>query len=186
MPDRTADEDFDAFVAAVSSRLLHAADLLTGDRARGEDLVQHGLAVAYVRWSSLRGGHPEAYVRKVMLHRYLDWWRRVRWREQPLLQASEAGRIHPAYDLGAPGQLDADVARRDAVQRALAGLTRRERAVVVLRYWLDLDEAAIAAELGIAPGTVKSTAARALAKLRHDPHLTPDPAPPAAPQGASW
>lgn len=95
MTERTGDEDFDAFVAAVSGRLLHAADLLTGDRARGEDLVQHGLAVAYSRWSTLRGGHPEAYVRKVMLHRYLDWWRRVRWREQPILHAADpAGPRH--------------------------------------------------------------------------------------------
>ncbi len=170
MTERTGDEDFDAFVAAVSGRLLHAADLLAGDRARGEDLVQHGLAVAYSRWSTLLGGHPEAYVRKVMLHRYLDWWRRVRWREQPILHAADpAGPT--AYDRAAPGELDADIARRDAVQRALEALTRRERAVVVLRYWLDLDEATIAAELGIAPGTVKSTAARAARQV------TPRPAP---------
>ena len=60
----------------------------------------------------------------------------------------------------------AEVVRTDAVQRALLGLTAKERAVVVLRYYEDLSEAQIAAALGVQPGTVKSTCARALAKLR--------------------
>ena len=64
-----------------------------------------------------------------------------------------------------------DVVQRDSVMRSLRGLTRRERAVVVLRYFLDLSEEATAAELGIAVGTVKSTNARALAKLRVSPDL---------------
>ncbi|GAA3542776.1 hypothetical protein GCM10022263_32440 [Nocardioides daeguensis] len=55
---------------------------------------------------------------------------------------------------------------RDQVVRLLAGLTERERRVVVLRHYCDLSEAAVAAELGIAPGTVKSALSRALAKLR--------------------
>ena len=54
------------------------------------------------------------------------------------------------------------------VLRALARLTRRERAVLTLRFYLDLTEVQIAKELGIAPGTVKSTVARALGKLRAD------------------
>jgi RNA polymerase sigma factor (sigma-70 family) len=54
----------------------------------------------------------------------------------------------------------------------LQKLTKRERAVVVLRYWYDLTEQQIAEELGIAPGTVKSTAARALGKLKDDVTLT--------------
>ena len=54
---------------------------------------------------------------------------------------------------------------------ALATLTRRERAVAVLRYVEDLSEAETAAILGVAVGTVKSTASRALAKLRCSPQL---------------
>lgn len=55
---------------------------------------------------------------------------------------------------------------RDEIVRLLSGLTERERRVVVLRHYFDLSEAAVAAEIGIAPGTVKSTLSRALAKLR--------------------
>ena len=157
--DRRWDAEFTAFVAARSARLLHAGDLLTGSRARGEDLVQHGLAQAYSRWASLREGNPEAYVRKTMLHAYLDWWRRLRPRELP---EDAAGQGESTPDIAQ------DLARRDLVQRALGRLTKRERAVVVLRYWYDLTEAQIADELGVAPGTVKSTAARALGKLRAD------------------
>lgn len=160
LPSR--DDEFTDFVAAVSRRLLHAGDLLTGDRARAEDLVQHALARAYARWPSVRDGNPEAYVRRSMLNAYLDWWRRRRWRELPEAAAG-AG---PASEDPA-----VEVVRRDAVQRALACLTRRERAVVVLRYWFDLSEEQIAAELGIARGTVKSTNARALQRLRASEHL---------------
>jgi RNA polymerase sigma-70 factor (sigma-E family) len=157
------DADFSSFVAARSGRLLHAGDLLTGSRARAEDLVQHAFAQAYLRWDSICDGNPEGYVRKVMLHAYVDWWRRVRPRE--FLDAG-AGRAAQVPDF-AP-----EVARRAAVQQALQKLTKRERAVVVLRYWYDLTEQQIAEELGIAPGTVKSTAARALGKLKDDVTLT--------------
>jgi RNA polymerase sigma factor (sigma-70 family) len=63
------------------------------------------------------------------------------------------------------------LATRDLVLRALARLTARERAVLALRFYFDLSEARISAELSIAPGTVKSTLARALAKLRADADL---------------
>jgi RNA polymerase sigma-70 factor (sigma-E family) len=160
------DAEFTEFVVGSLRRLLHAGDLLTGDRGRAEDLVQHGLAKAYERWPSIRNGTPEAYVRRTMLNHYLNWWRRSRPREQRLL-----------LDEGAPAAGDhaAEVARRDAVQRGLALLTRRERAVVVLRYWFQLSEAEIAVELGVRPGTVKSTCARALARLRTSPDLVDRP-----------
>jgi RNA polymerase sigma-70 factor (sigma-E family) len=165
--------EFADFVSGVSRRLLHAGDLLTGDRARAEDLVQHGLGVAYARWPAIRVSNPEAYVRRAMLNRYLDWWRRLRWRELPLPDGPEAGPARaPAVDDHAEA-----VVRRDAVQRALARLTARERAVVVLRFWLDLSEAQIARELRIAPGTVKSTCSRALGKLRASPDLASGPDP---------
>jgi RNA polymerase sigma factor (sigma-70 family) len=64
-----------------------------------------------------------------------------------------------------------DMAARDMVLRALARLTRRERTVLALRFYLDLTEFQIAHELGIAPGTVKSTVARGLSKLRADAEL---------------
>ncbi|MDT7544807.1 MAG: hypothetical protein QOE99_917, partial [Actinomycetota bacterium] len=60
---------------------------------------------------------------------------------------------------------------RDAVLQALAGLSRRQRAVIVLRYYEDLSETEIAAALGCSAGTVKSAASRAMAKLREHPGL---------------
>jgi len=168
------EQEFEEFALAVSGRLLHAGDLLTGSRASAEDLVQHGLAAAYARWPAIREGTPEAYVRRAMLNRHLDWWRRRRWRELPMpAAADDAERLAaaaPGASGGAPDLAD-QVVRRDAVHRALSQLTRRERTVIVLRFWLDLSEAQIASELRIAPGTVKSTAARALARLRTSPDI---------------
>ena len=63
-------------------------------------------------------------------------------------------------------------ATTDAVFRALDGLTRRERVVLVLRYYEELTERETAETLGLAVGTVKSTTARALSKLRVSPHLS--------------
>ncbi len=160
---RSGDAAFTDFVTATSRRLLHAADLLTGDRPRAEDLVQHALARTHVRWDSVRDNDPEAFVRRAMLNHYLDWWRRRRWREVALSDTD---------DWATSGDDATAIAGRDAVQQALQGLTRRERGVVVLRYWFDLTEEQIADELDIARGTVKSTCARALTRLRASPHLS--------------
>ncbi len=67
---------------------------------------------------------------------------------------------HAAIDPGDP------LGDRDELVRLLATLTDKERRVVLLRHYFDLSEAAVAVELGIAAGTVKSTLARALGKLR--------------------
>lgn len=156
-------DEFDAFVAASGPRLLRAAQLLTGDRHRAEDLLQDVLARTYVRWSRLDGA-PEAYVRRGLLNGQRSWWRS---------RASTEVVSAAVPDRPGSGDLSTDAVVQDAVLRAMASLTRRERSVVVLRFWLDLSEAATAAELGIAPGTVKSTTSRALARLRASPHLAP-------------
>ncbi len=165
MADR--DQEFDAFVTASGPRLLRAAQLLTGDRHRAEDLLQDVLARTYVRWSRLDGA-PEAYVRRGLLNGQRSWWRS---------RASRDVITDAVPERPVAADLSTDAVMQDAVLRALAELTRRERSVVVLRFWLDLSEAATAAELGIAPGTVKSTSSRALTRLRSSPHLSrTDPA----------
>ena len=68
----------------------------------------------------------------------------------------------------APDRGMADLELRDLVERSLAALPPRQRAVLVLRYWCDLTEREIAADLGVSTGTVKSQAARALARLQQD------------------
>lgn len=150
---------FDAFVAARTRRLWRAAWLLTGDHHRAEDLVQASLAKAYPHFARLGDDEAfEAYLRTTMYHIYLAWWRR-RW----------TGEV--PGEVRAEAATDPDVALRYDVVRALADLPRQQRAVVVLTYFDDLSHPMAAEVLGVSVGTVKSTLARALAKLRVSPRL---------------
>jgi RNA polymerase sigma-70 factor (sigma-E family) len=153
--------DFEEYVAIAWPRLLRSAWLLTGDWHRAEDLVQTVLARAYGRWSRIRAGTPDAYLRAMLATTYLSWWRR-KWRgEIPYGELPEQ-----------PGQdRNHDVELRHSVGAALARLPDRQRAVLMLRYHGDLTEAATADALGISVGTVKSYTARALATLRADDRL---------------
>ena len=154
-------ETFSEFVLAREQALQRTAWLLTGDWALAEDLVQTALARCWPRWARIRDD-PEFYVRRVMVNTWLTW-RRRRWRgETP---------ADPMPDGAASGDMAAETSVRLAVRDALAGLTERQRAVLVLRVFDDMTEASVAQALGCAVGTVKSTAARALARLRKDPRL---------------
>ncbi len=156
-----APEGFAEFVAARSPALIATAWLLTGDHGRAEDLVQEALARTWPRWTRIRGDAPERYVRRTMVNLNISWWRR-RWRgERPT-------EVLPQPALADVGE-QADL--RHVVRRALADLPPRQRAVVVLRYFEDWSEAQTAQALGCSPGTVKSQAARAVARLREDPQL---------------
>ncbi|MGO4359190.1 SigE family RNA polymerase sigma factor [Terrabacter sp. 2TAF16] len=157
---------FDDFVATRSTRLLRTAYLLTHDRALAEDLVQTSLAKAWFAWARI-DGQPDAYVRRVMVNTYSSWWRR-RWNgEQATADLPERA--------AAAGHRPEDVRVDDRTDlwRALARLPRRQRAVVVLRFYEDLSEIETAEILQCSVGTVKSQASRALAKLRIDPTLSP-------------
>jgi RNA polymerase sigma-70 factor (sigma-E family) len=157
-------EGFDEFVEARERALQRTAWLLTGDWAIAEDLVQTALARSWPRWERIRHrDNPEIYVRKVMINTWATW-RRRRWRGE---QASDT-----VPDSPAPGDLASEVALRTAVSHALDGLTKRQRAVVVLRIFDDMSEAEVAQAMNCAVGTVKSTTSQALAKLRKDPRLT--------------
>jgi RNA polymerase sigma-70 factor (sigma-E family) len=154
-PDRFAE-----FVTERSTRLLRTAYLLTHDWAHAEDLLQASLAKAWFAWGRIKAD-PEPYVRKVIVNTYASWWRR-RWNgEQPTGDMPE--RI--GRDEYAP------VDDRQSLWAALRRLPRRQRAVIVLRYFEDLSEAETAEILGTSVGTVKSQTARGLAKLRVDPAL---------------
>ena len=156
-------EGFAQFVEARERALQRTAWLLTGDWALAEDLVQTALARAWPRWERIRRrDNPEIYVRRVMVNTWATW-RRRRWRDE---LASAA-----VPDTPAAGDMAAEVAMRAAVRGALGSLTGRQRAVLVLRVYDDLSEAQVAQVLDCAVGTVKSTMARAVAKLREDPRL---------------
>lgn len=156
--------DFDGFVAARSTALLRTAYLLTRDHALAEDLLQTALSKAWFAWGRI-DGDPEAYVRRILATTYATWWRR-KWRgEHPTEELPEqSGRV-----LDADGAFD--------LWDALGRLPRRQRAVVVLRYFEDLTEAQTADALGCSVGTVKSQHSKALAKLRIDPALAADARP---------
>ena len=156
-------ERFAAFVEARERALQRTAWLLTGDWGLAEDLVQTALARSWPRWERIRRrDDPEIYVRRVMVNTWSTWSRRRWWGER----ASAA-----VPDSPAPGDVAAELAARMAVRAALDSLTHRQRAVVVLRVFDDLPEAQVAQVLNCAVGTVKSTMARSLAKLREDPRL---------------
>ncbi|MER7073109.1 SigE family RNA polymerase sigma factor [Terrabacter sp. NPDC000476] len=169
MADRT---DFDTFVAARSAGLVRTAYLLTHDRGLAEDLVQTSLTKAWFAWGRIEG-RPEAYVRRIMVNTYSSWWRR-RWNgEQATDELPEttgrSGRADGAERDRASGAGQVD--DRTDLWRALSRLPRRQRAVVVLRFYEDLSEAETAEVMQCSVGTVKSQASRALAKLRIDPTL---------------
>lgn len=149
---------FEDFVASRSDALLRTAYLLTHDSHLAEDLLQTALAKAWRSWSRVQTS-PEAYVRKILVNTYATWWRRKWNGEDPTEEMPEQSREHPepggAYDM----------------QSALARLPKRQRAVVVLRYYEDLSEAETARLLDCSVGTVKSQTSKALAKLRIDPSL---------------
>lgn len=167
-----AQVDFDGFVGARSAHLLRTAYLLTRDHALAEDLLQTALTKAWFRWDRL-DGDPEPYVRKVLVNTYASWWRR-RWNgETPSEELPEPGHGSGRADARRPDPADPDGSHD--LWTALGRLPRRQRAVVVLRYFEDLTEAETARLLECSVGTVKSQAAKALAKLRVDPALGADP-----------
>ena len=152
---------FRAFVETNGASLLHAARLLTGDHHGGEDLVQTALTRVYLKWDRIDA--PLAYARKALVTAHIDSTRRRWWGEKPT-------ETLPELSESASGSSDSaavtDADDRDELRRLLTGLSSRERAVVVLRYYCDLSEHDTAATLGMPVGTVKSTCSRALARLR--------------------
>jgi RNA polymerase sigma-70 factor (sigma-E family) len=149
---------FEEYIAARGPALVRFARVLTGDHHRAEDLVQEALAKAYPRWSRiLRNDQPDVYVRRVIANAANSWWRRRSNREPA---------VGEPVDRPSHGDLGADAVERDAMWRQIRRLPDRQRAVLVLRYYEDLDDATIANILRCSPATVRTHAARALLTLR--------------------
>jgi RNA polymerase sigma-70 factor (sigma-E family) len=164
--DRVA---FGEYVRSRSQALLRAAQAMTGNRADAEDLLQATLVKAYQSWDRIDDpGALDTYVRRVMMNTHISGWRRRRVDEYPTDELPDA-----------PSGEDAtgDTDLRDVVQRALDRLPRQMRAAVMLRFYDDMTEPEVAAALGVSVGTVKSTVARAVAKLRKDTELGADSLP---------
>ncbi|MEY9906083.1 RNA polymerase sigma-70 factor (sigma-E family) [Catenulispora sp. MAP12-49] len=162
---------FREYIAARRKGLLATAYVLTGSQHGAEDLVQATLVKVWPRWNRVAAaGDPDAYVRKALLNTFLSWRRRDGGRE---VLSQDVGAV--AAPRAGTGGLDADpgagnaltgVLDRMVVRDLVRALPRRQRAVVVLRYFADLSEAQIAETLDCSVGTVKSQHAKALATLR--------------------
>ncbi len=159
-PRPPTDEQFTELVHAAWPSLYRTAYLMLGDAAEAEDLVQTALAKTYASWGKVRDlGAAHGYARTTLVNTASSWFRRRSWRnERPteVLPDVPAGGAHSW-----PDETD-----RPTLVAALAQLPPRQRAVIVLRYYEDLDVATTAAALGCSPGTVKSQTSDALVRLR--------------------
>lgn len=153
------EREFSEFVAARSPALLRTAYLLTGDAHHAQDLLQTALMATAARWAGIRDRqHAEAYVRRAMYRHQINWWRARARRPETLVTA-------PPERSSLDNHADLTVQRHGLIA-ALRRLPRRQRVVVVLRYYEDRSEAEVAALLGISLGTVRSQTSKALVKLR--------------------
>ncbi|WP_345714024.1 sigma-70 family RNA polymerase sigma factor, partial [Kineococcus glutinatus] len=133
---------FEEFATARLPELLRYATALTGDRDLAQDVVQEVLARTQLRWRSVAAaGSPEGYVRRMVLNEYLSW--RRRWSVRHVQAVGE--RLVDLGDARTGGRdLAGDVVLRDDLWRRLAALPRKQRAVLVLRYYEGCDDEEIA------------------------------------------
>ena len=151
-------DDFASVYAAAHVDAVRLAYLLCGDRDRAEDAV----AEAFVRvYRQMRRGDvrdPRAYVRRAVVNEVNSRFRRL------AVERREAAK-RSGDDRGARAA-DEAVADTDEMFAALRQLSDRQRTVIVLRFYEDLPEKAIAEAMGISVGTVKSTLHRGMERLR--------------------
>jgi RNA polymerase sigma-70 factor (sigma-E family) len=156
----TADDEFRDFMRGRWPAMVRLAYGLTGDLGHAEDVAQAAFARAYASWGRVtRTGDPDAYLRRIVVN---ENHRRFRKRRVAEVLPGELP------ERGVPGGAPEP---HSELLSALRRLGPRQRAVIVLRYWMDMPEGDIAATLGCSVGTVKSQAARALAILRRDSAL---------------
>lgn len=151
---KAEDEEFAAFYERARAMCLRAVYAAVGDWPRAEDATAEAFARAYASWRKVsRHPAPHAWVVRTALNTHVSWWRRHR--REVAWDTS-----HDAEDRGTDS---AQVDRQ--IMRALQALPARQREVVVLRIFLDLDTKTTARALGVAPGTVMTHLSRALTAL---------------------
>ena len=147
------EREFDAWYAAAYPRLSAQLAALIGDRAEAADCVQEAFIRAWDRRASLRAADsPDAWIRTMAYRLAVSRWRRLR-------RGTELGARAAVV---APPEPNPD---RVDLLAALAKLPLPQRQVLVLHYLADRSVAQIAAELGIAEGTVKARLHRSRAAL---------------------
>jgi RNA polymerase sigma-70 factor (sigma-E family) len=154
-----ADGALTALYSAQYRPLVRLAAFLLRDPGQAEEVVQDAFVAMHGSWRRLRDpDKAESYLRQAVVNRSRSGLRR---RKVEAKHAPAAGPDAPSAEYGALGELD-----RSAVIEALRELPRRQREVLVLRYYGDLSEAQIADTLGISTGAVKSHASRGMSALR--------------------
>lgn len=155
--DGRSRDTFSDFVASSSRYLTRTAFLLTGNEEQAKDLVQETLTRTFAAWRRVRRTDALRYARRVLINLHIDQARRG----TPLLVERSEQRDRP----DGVGRVD----DRDEAQRLLDSLPPHQRRVIVLRYYADMTETEVAANLGISIGAVKSACSRGLAGLRNGP-----------------
>jgi RNA polymerase sigma-70 factor (sigma-E family) len=149
-------DNFDRFVADNANALVRTAYLIVGDLHDAEDLVQETLFKVAAKWPRVRRmDSPLGYARRILVN-------------MALRGSSKRSRNRAELGATAPAEVASDAAFldiHDELFDALAALPPRQRAALVLRYFLDLSETEAAAALGCSLGTVKSSTSRGLRQL---------------------
>jgi RNA polymerase sigma-70 factor (sigma-E family) len=157
--DQNADEqDFSAYFAASYGRVRRTAYLMTGDWHRADDVAQAAFVRLARSWRSVRDRqYLDGFMRTCVFREAIDESRRP-WRRESA--------VHSVPERQDATSVAEDVAERLAVAAVLRRLPPRQRAVLVCRFYEDLDVAQTAEVLGCSQGTVKSQTARGLDALR--------------------
>jgi RNA polymerase sigma-70 factor (sigma-E family) len=149
--------EYAEFVDGEWAALYRTAYLLTGDHRPAEKIAQTALVTVCLAWPRVAAmQHPEASTRRLMVKQLTSWWRLRTSREPPGLTL-----VEPAQ----PASYDSAV-QPSTIWSLVLDLPPRQRAVVVLRYYEDRSDAAIAEVLGTSSGSVTAQAHEALAALR--------------------
>ena len=149
--------DFRSFAASRMRDLRRTAYLLCGDWHHADDVTQTVLTKLYTNWNKVQErGRVDSYVRTMLVRATFERKRRFWWRRE----------LSSAQPPDTPADVDTHVEDRLVLLEALGKMPPRQRAVLVLRFWEDLDVAETAATLGCSEGTVKSQTARGLTNLR--------------------
>lgn len=150
---RPAWEDaFCEYFAARQKPFMRTAYTIVGSWSTAEDITQSTFSSLYVYWPKIQGGSVDAYARRVLVNACMASFR-------------SAGHETVTDELPEAGT-SVDTTDRLDLRRALQHLSRRDRAVLALRYLDDLPVNDVAAILQVSQGTVKSQTSRALERLR--------------------
>jgi DNA-directed RNA polymerase specialized sigma24 family protein len=162
---QTRRQEFADFYTSARDDCLRIVVVSTGDGQLAEDLVAEAFMRAWMSWRKVRvHPSPRAWVVRTALNAHVSWWRRRR-HEVPLSPGASSavvGRADGGPAVVGPTGEGVD----DALVAAVRALPLRQREVITLRVFFDLDTATTATMLGIAPGTVGAHLHRALATLR--------------------